>query len=314
VTLALEDRMGRAIDAMTRALAARAAAAAPALDVPPVLELALLESRYPSGGERQLIEALAGVEVPCEGLPRDVGIIVHNVATAVAALHAVRDGEPLVRRRVTVGGDGAAAAATFDVALGTPARALAEAVGGWLPAARVLRAGGPMMGVPLPDDNVSVGKTTIALTAWCAAALAPMPCIRCGDCASACPSRLLPQQLHARLQTKDADGALALGLMACIECGACDAVCPSAIPLTQSFAAARHAERARRVQQVQADEARGRFERRGERLARLADDAARRQAGRAAKTAGAAAAALARARAKRSGTSDPPPADGDGGP
>jgi electron transport complex protein RnfC len=319
LVLAMEQRMASALPAVRTAIAA----AADSDPESPTIELALLPDRYPAGGERQLIQALTGEAVPDGGLPRDLGVLVQNVATASAAWRAVVFGEPLVSRHVTVGGDGVSHAATFEVLLGTPASHVAEAVGGWRDDATVLRAGGPMMGVALPHDEVAVIKTTIALTAWRdtpAASVASLPCIRCGDCANACPSRLQPQLLHGRLKASDGGdlgGALALGLGACIECGACDAVCPSAIPLTAGFVAARQSARLGQQQRVQAEAAKERFERRIERLQREAEDAAQHQAQRVKRVSGAAAAALAKARAKRAGDAPAPgPADApsDGGP
>jgi len=326
LVLAMEQRMASALPAVQAAIAANVDGDVQRLRV----ELALLPDRYPAGGERQLIQALTGEEVPDGGLPRDLGVLVQNVATAAAAWRAVVHGEPQVSRLVTVGGDGVSHAATFEVLLGTPASHLAEAVGGWRDDATVLRAGGPMMGVALPHDDVAVIKTTIALTAWCgpvspdvgagsSAPRSPLPCIRCGDCADACPSRLQPQLLHGRLKASDGGdlgGALALGLGACIECGACDAVCPSAIPLTAGFVAARQSARLGQHQRVQAEAAKQRFERRIERLQREAEDAAQHQAQRVKRVSGAAAAALAKARAKRAGDAPAPgtvdaPPDGD---
>jgi electron transport complex protein RnfC len=315
IVLAIEQRMASALPAVRAALHAASAGDSGSSDV----ELAILPDRYPAGGERQLIQAITGEAVPDRGLPRDIGVLVQNVATAYAAWRAVTAGEPLVSRFVTVGGDGIDGAATFEVALGTPASALGAALGGWRDNAATLRAGGPMMGVALPHDDVAVIKTSIAITAWRGVAStrgtgsvlderAPQPCIRCGDCASACPSRLQPQLLHARLQSNDApdgdlQGAVALGLSACIECGACDAVCPSAIPLTAGFFAARRAARLGEHQGAQADAAKQRFERRVQRLRREAEDAAKAQAVRVKRVSGAAAAALAKARAKREAAS-----------
>lgn len=315
VVLAMEQRMASALPVVRDALAADAGLHDVANSEALPIEVALLPDRYPAGGERQLIQAITGDEVPDDGLPRDLGVLVHNVATASAAWRAVAHGEPLVSRFVTVGGDGIDGAATFEVAIGTPASALGEALGGWRDDATVLRAGGPMMGVALPDDAVAVIKTSIAITAWrrvertlrgamASPQPASRPCIRCGDCASACPSRLQPQLIHARLQADDAPGgdlrgAVALGLAACIECGACDAVCPSAIPLTAGFVAARRAARLGEHQRAKADAAKWRFERRVERLQREADDAATAQAQRVKRVSGAAAAALEKARAKR---------------
>lgn len=287
IVLAMEQRMASALPAVRAALGD--------------IELVLLPDRYPAGGERQLIQAITGEQVPDRGLPRDLGVLVHNVGTAHAALRAVRDGEPLVSRLVTVGGDGIDGAATFEVAIGTPVSALGAALGGWREDAMTLRAGGPMMGVALPDDAVVVGKTTIAVTAWRGRPSVPQPCIRCGDCASACPSRLQPQLLHALLAKHDIAGADALGLAACIECAACDAVCPSAIPLAAGFVVARREVRQAAYQRVQADAAKARFEQRIARLQRESDAAAQAQATRVKRVSGAAAAALAKARAAREG-------------
>lgn len=308
VVLAMEQRMASALPAVRAALAATTMHDSAA----PAIELALLPDRYPAGGERQLIQAITGEAVPDGGLPRDLGVLVQNVATAAAAWRAVAHGEALVSRLVTVGGDGVDEAATFDVAFGTPASLVADAVGGWREDAAVLRAGGPMMGVALPHDDVVVIKTTIALTAWREESTrqgSQRPCIRCGDCAAACPARLQPQLLHARWHASegsDLAGAVALGLGACIECGACDAVCPSAIPLTAGFVAARQAVRLAQQQREQAEAARQRFERRVERLQHEAEEAAQQQAHRVKRISGAAAAALAKARSKRAGDAPPP--------
>ncbi|MGL6291467.1 MAG: electron transport complex subunit RsxC [Silanimonas sp.] len=302
IVLAMEERMASALPAVRAALDDGDTADSDSM----AIELALLPDRYPAGGERQLIQAITGEEVPDGGLPRDLGVLVQNVGTVYAAWRAVVHGEPLVSRFVTVGGDGINRAATFEVAIGTPVSTLGAALGGWREDAATLRAGGPMMGVALPHDDVAIGKTTIAITAWRdAARTEAMPCIRCGDCATACPSRLQPQLIHARLQANDAPGATGLGLSACIECGACDAACPSAIPLTSGFIAARRGVRLAEHQRAAAEAAKQRFERRVERLQREAEEAAGAQAQRLKRVSGAAAAALAKARAKREG------ADGD---
>jgi electron transport complex protein RnfC len=237
------------------------------------------------------------------GCPSDIpSLRVVDVGAALAALRAIRDGEPPVSRLVTVGGNGVHGAAVFEAAIGTPMAFLGEALGGWREDAAVLRAGGPMTGIVLPDDQVAVGKTTAAVTAWRLddrAIRDPQPCIRCGDCAEVCPSRLQPQALHASLRAGDAAAAEAQGLAACIACGACDAVCPSAIPLTRSFLSAREAHHDAEQRRQVANAARERFERRVARLARDAEEAASTQSARVRRVSGAAAAALAKARAKR---------------
>ena len=300
VVLALEQRMAPALDALRSAMQERPPAAELTVDV------LALPDRYPAGGERQLIQYVTGQQLPEGSLPADIGVAVQNVATAVAALRAVRDGRPLVSRIVTVGGDGACGTGNFEVAIGTPAEHVGAAVGGWHSDAACLLAGGPVMGVPLPDDGVAVGKSVIALTAWrTLKQQEELPCIRCGDCATACPARLQPQLLHAALEAKEPARALSLGLMACIECGCCDMVCPSQISLTAQFHNGRSTERVRQFERDVADAARIRFEQRDARLQRDAAEANDAQATRLKRNAGAAAAALAKARAKRDGAAPP---------
>ena len=299
IVCALEEDMPEAIRACRDAIAAHGAG---------LVELAVLPARYPQGGERQLILALTGEEVPRGGLPRDIGVLVHNVATARAAWRAVAHGEPLLERVVTVAGPGVARPGNFLVPLGTPVSYLVEQAGGYTPAAARLLLGGPMMGVALAHDDVPLGKThqsVLVLDAGARSAGAPeMPCIRCGDCADACPSRLLPQLLLRQVRAGQFDAARDQGLPDCIECGCCDLACPSRIPLTAHFRHGR-AELRRQAESAQAAEAaRQRHLARGERLQREADEREQRHAARAAATgADAVAAAIARAKARRDGGS-----------
>lgn len=295
--LAVEDSMGGAIAACRAAIAAHGAG-----DV----ELAIVPTIYPEGGERQLIRTLTGREVPRGGLPRDLGVIVQNVATARAAWRAVVHGEPLVERIVTITGPGVARPGNVVVPLGATVADLVADAGGYTPAAARLLLGGPMMGVALPHDDVALGKTHNCVLVLDQRSLRPagdeMPCIRCGDCAGACPSRLLPQLLLRQVRAGQWDAAAAQGLPDCIECGCCDLVCPSHIPLTAHFRHGRTEWRRRIDAAAGADAARRRFESRQLRLAREEEERAhRREARQAAASADAVAAAIARARARRGG-------------
>jgi electron transport complex protein RnfC len=294
VLLAIEDTMPQAHAAAAAAIEAHGAGE---------VELASVASRYPQGGERQLIQALAQREVPRGGLPQDLGIVVFNVGTAAACWHAVFDGEPLLSRIVSVTGPGVAQPGNFEVALGTPISHLVAQAGGYTARAARLVSGGPMMGVALPNDDFPITKASncVLVLEQAATPSAPeMPCIRCGDCAQACPAQLLPQQLHWHARGPHADRLREFGLDACIECGCCDLVCPSRIPLTAQFRWAKAELAAQAGARVTADAARARHLARQQRLERDAAERVSTQAAQgAAASPDAVQAALARARAKR---------------
>ena len=307
VLLAVEDSMPEALAAARAACAAHGDGVVGAVAVPTI---------YPEGGERQLIRVLTGREVPRGGLPRDVGVIVQNVATARAAWRAVVHGEPLLERIVTLTGPGVARPGNFIVPLGTPVEWLVQQAGGYTPAARRLLLGGPMMGLALPHDGFAIGKPDNCVLVLGEADLRPagdeMPCIRCGDCASACPARLLPQQLLWQVRADRLDDAQEQGLFDCIECGCCDLACPSHIPLTAHFRHGKSAVRLRAAEADRADAARARHESRLQRLQRESDEREQRLAERraGAASADAVAAALERARARRASGGEAGPGAG----
>ncbi|AKS41665.1 electron transport complex subunit RsxC [Wenzhouxiangella marina] len=235
------------------------------------MRLVKVPSLYPEGGERQLIQVLTGREVPFDGLPQDLGVLVHNVATAAAAHDAVVLGLPLTERIVTVTGPGIASPCNLIARIGTPIAHLLETAGGLSDDCTRLILGGPMSGTALVSDRIPVTKGTNCLLALTEAELQPrrpvMPCINCGECVRVCPARLLPQQLYRLIEGERLEAAAELDLFDCIECGCCAQVCPSQIPLVDWY---RHGKAERRIQlldQRRAALARRRHEAREKRLA-----------------------------------------------
>jgi electron transport complex protein RnfC len=263
VLIGIEDNKPEAIAAMQGAVAGMG---------DPRLEVVVVPTKYPSGGERQLIRVLTGLEVPSHGIPAKIGIVCQNVATAAAVADAVLDGRPLISRFVTLTGQGIAAPCNLEVLLGTPARELIAQAGGYTGRATRLILGGPMMGFALPHDDIPITKAANCLLApsreEAPGPPAPLPCIRCGHCAEVCPVNLLPQQLFWWAHAKDLDKAQDYNLFDCIECGCCAHVCPSHIPLVQYYRYAKTEAWAKEQEKRKAELARQRHEARVARLAR----------------------------------------------
>ncbi len=277
VLVGIEDNKPEAIAAVRVALAERN------------YQLKVFPTKYPSGGEKQLIQILTGVEVPSGGLPADIGMLCHNVGTCVAIYDAVIHGKPLISRITTLTGEALARPMNVEVLLGTPVCELLEFAG--LDQAKLNRLimGGPMMGFTLSDFSVPLIKTTNCLLASTTNELpAPppaMPCIRCGECAQACPVSLLPQQLHFFAIGQEHEQLKAHNLFDCIECGACAYVCPSNIPLVQYYRAAKGEIRELEQKQLKAEQSKQRFELRQERLRRADEQKEAERQARAAKAA-----------------------------
>lgn len=268
VLIGVEDNKPEAIAALVQALAAS--------DLREVTAVVSVPTLYPSGGERQLIRVLTGLEVPSHGLPAQIGVLCQNVATAAAVGDAVLRGRPLISRVVTVTGRALTSPRNLEVPIGTPAGALIAHCGGFHEPPRKLVCGGPMMGFELASTEVPITKG-----ANCLLALTPLEtpdpgpalaCIRCGRCAEACPVSLLPQQLYWHARAKDLDRAQDYNLFDCIECGCCAIVCPSHIPLVQYYRFAKTEIWARDQDRRRADQARLRHQARLERLERQEEE------------------------------------------
>jgi electron transport complex protein RnfC len=221
------------------------------------VEVVRLPTRYPMGSEKHLVQTLTGKETPARGLTADIGVVVHNPATAYAVHEALRFGRPLISRVVTVTGQAVRAPKNLRVPIGTRVQALVDHCGGFTEEPARLVSGGPMMGQPLTELRVPIMKGSngvLALTAAEAGQRAPAPCIRCASCVGACPCGLVPLTMAAHVRVGDLDGAVGQGLMDCIGCGSCAYVCPAHIPLVQYFSHAKSELAARgRAKQKQAE-------------------------------------------------------------
>lgn len=244
-------------------------------------------TKYPSGGEKQLIQILTGKEVPVGGLPADIGIVCQNVGTAVAVKQAICDGQALISRITTLTGRALGRQQNLEVRLGTPVGFLLEHCAYREQQSSRVVIGGPMMGYAIDNLDIPVVKTTNCILAPDAQEMPPQPpaqaCIRCGMCAEACPASLLPQQLYWYARAKEHSKLEEHHLFDCIECGACSYVCPSNIPLVQYYRASKADIRMARVENEKSEHAKQRFEFREARLQRLeAEKEAKRAARKAA--------------------------------
>ena len=204
------------------------------------------EARYPQGAERQLVAAVTGRVVPPRALPTAVGVLVQNVATAVAVHDAVRLRRPLLDRVLTVAGPGVCTPRNVQVPIGTLVSEVLAFCGGMSDEASRIVAGGPMMGRTLPRLDVPVTKGMNGLVVLEGAS--PMadgygPCIHCGRCLEACPLGLEPDQVSVRVEAGKALETEPYGTRDCYECGCCTYVCPAQRPLVQFMQVAKSALR-----------------------------------------------------------------------
>lgn len=273
ILIGIEDNKPQAIEAMRRATAETQ------------ISVTVVPTKYPSGGEKQLIYMLTGKEVRSGGLPADVGVVCHNTGTAYAIKRAIINGEPLISRITTLTGNCVKEKGNFEVLLGTPVGWLLQNAGVEESNLHRLIMGGPMMGFAVHNMAIPVVKTTNCLlvptTEEFPDPAQEQPCIRCGSCAQACPVNLLPQQLYWFAKTKEFDKATHYNLADCIECGACSYVCPSNIPLVQYYRFAKGEIRLQQQDQQKADHARQRFEARQARLEREEQEKERKRQERA---------------------------------
>ena len=199
------------------------------------VEVVPLKQRYPQGGEKQLVDAVIGRQVPAPpAIPVNVGAIVQNVGTAFAVYEAVMKHKPLFERYTTVTGKRLQKPGNFLVRMGTPMKDLIDACGGMPEGDNKLLAGGPMMGKALTSVEVPICKGTNSVTIISddeARRKEPQPCIRCAKCVVACPMGLEPYLLAKVSEVKNWERAEAEDIVNCIECGSCQFTCPAHRPL-----------------------------------------------------------------------------------
>ena len=198
------------------------------------IEVQPLKTKYPQGGEKQIIKAITGREVPSGKLPIETGCVVVNVASTYAVYEAVQKNKPLIERIVTVTGKSVKSPGNFRVRFGTPADLLIEAAGGLPEDITDVINGGPMMGKSVSVTNFPCIKGTsgiLLMTLKEAQDRRQTNCIRCGRCAKACPMGLQPFLLHKVAKQNDFDETEKNHIMDCIECGSCEFTCPANIPL-----------------------------------------------------------------------------------
>jgi len=203
------------------------------------ISIGLCKTKYPQGGEKMLIKALAGREVPSGGLPADAHCIVQNVGTCVAIAEAFLKGKPLVDRDLTVSGGACRTPKNIRAPIGTILTDLPDTFmkidNDRL---RKIIFGGPMMGNAVASLSIPIQKNTSGIILMTAAETVidgEGACIRCGRCLRNCSCRLSPVIMNNALEAGDMDEAVRAGLLDCIECGSCSYVCPARIKLVQRF-------------------------------------------------------------------------------
>jgi len=224
VVVVIEDNKPKAIEAIRGAAGGTK------------VEVAVVRTKYPQGGEKQAVLAVLGREVPTLGLPLDVGVVVVNVGTAAAIARAVVRGKPLTHRIVTVTGAGVVEPKNLLVPIGVSYGELIDFCGGLKADAARIVAGGPMMGFTIGDLAVPVTKGTSGVTVLTADDVrrgAETACLRCGRCVDACPLNLVPTKIALSARHADWEQARRYHMLACMECGCCAYTCPASLPLVQ---------------------------------------------------------------------------------
>ena len=201
--------------------------------------IVVCKTKYPQGGEKNLMQSVLGREIPCGKLPADIGCVINNVATLCAISEAFREGKPLIDTAFTVSGDACTSPKNLRVPVGTLVSDLMpEVFNASETDTRKIIAGGPMMGFPMKSADWPVQKNTsgvLFLTEDEANLTLEGICISCGRCFEVCPMRLAPAFMARSLKANDTEAAKKYGLYDCGECGACAFICPAKVRLVQKF-------------------------------------------------------------------------------
>lgn len=205
-------------------------------DIDDSVKLMVLESKYPQGAEKMMVQSATGRRVPPGKLPADVGCVVMNVASVAFISRYLKTGKPLVSRSLTVDGSAIAAPKNVRVPVGTDIGEIIDFCGGFKGEPSKILTGGPMMGLAIVGTDLPVLKQNNAILAFTAddAVLKPeTDCIRCGRCVAACPMSLMPTNIVKAAKIKDVDALKRAGVTVCMECGSCAFACPAGKPLVQ---------------------------------------------------------------------------------
>ena len=200
------------------------------------IEVMPLKTKYPQGGERQLIYATTGRAINSKMLPADAGCIVDNVETLVAINRAVKEGKPVMDRIFTVTGDAVANPGNFEYCIGMSYAEILEEAGGFKEDPEKMISGGPMMGFAVFSLEIPTTKTSSSLLCFKkddVSASEVTACINCGRCVSVCPEQIVPSRLAKMSQFHDSESFEKWNGMECIECGSCSYICPAKRPLEQ---------------------------------------------------------------------------------
>ena len=203
----------------------------------PRIEVCELMTKYPQGGERQLIYACTGRAINSKMLPADAGCIVDNVETIYAVYQAVKHGVPVIKRVSAITGDAVVEPSNILYTIGTSYKELVEACGGFKEEPEKLIAGGPMMGFSIFNLDIPTTKTSSDLTCFTKDEVSkyePIACINCGRCVEACPELLVPSRLAKFGERGQMEEFEKWNGLECIECGSCSYVCPSRRHVAQS--------------------------------------------------------------------------------